>query len=311
MVLANTMKQAFLAQAAGDALGYPLEFGSGKYSEFLKVYENPNRRLVITDDTQMALFGAYALYESKANGVSEDKARLEVVKNNYLMWYRTQQYKKSHLYSSKRHPLFVPEMMAVRAPGNTCLSSMDSWGKGVLPVNDSKGNGAVMRTLPFVFSPEILGISEDQGCELAVKASLLTHSHSESEHATKAYYRMGRCLLNGVSQKNVGSVLIRKAGFYVFDYFDLGQYTGGNTFTAGPALLKAVTGLILSGSNFHRLMAYCICHDGDSDTIAAIAGGLYGIVYSAPEDIVRRVVEADIILKTISLFKEADHEGVV
>ena len=51
---------------------------------------------------------------------------------------------------------------------------------------------------------------------------------------------------------------------------------GGN----GPtSVIMAYDGLCDSDGNWEKLMYYTMLHGGDSDTVGAIAGGLYGIVY--------------------------------
>ena len=51
----------------------------------------------------------------------------------------------------------------------------------------------------------------------------------------------------------------------------------GNT---GPtSLIMAYDGLIDSNGNWEKLVYYTMLHSGDSDTVGAIAGGLYGVIY--------------------------------
>ncbi len=51
---------------------------------------------------------------------------------------------------------------------------------------------------------------------------------------------------------------------------------GGN----GPtSVIMAFDGLCDCEGNWEKLMYYTMLHGGDSDTVGAIAGGLYGIVY--------------------------------
>ena len=70
--------------------------------------------------------------------------------------------------------LALPEMWALRAPGNTCLSALRSGAIGSMsqPLNDSKGCGGIMRAAPagLLFEPQV---AFEMGCRLAA----LTHGH--------------------------------------------------------------------------------------------------------------------------------------
>jgi ADP-ribosylglycohydrolase len=51
---------------------------------------------------------------------------------------------------------------------------------------------------------------------------------------------------------------------------------GGN----GPtSVIMAYDGLADCDGNWEKLMYYTMLHGGDSDTVGAIAGGFYGILY--------------------------------
>ena len=135
--------------AVGDALGYAVEFrsadeifqiyGSGGIQE----YELFHGKAYISDDTQMTLF--------TANGLLEGYTRLCLrgimgawqgyVGLAYKDWLVTQD--KSYDFKSPYCTSWlmnVEDMYNRRAPGNTCLSALESETEGSIenPINSSK-----------------------------------------------------------------------------------------------------------------------------------------------------------------------------
>lgn len=171
----DRIRGSLIGGAAGDALGYAIEFDREK-SIFKKYgksgiteyeYEPFSGKAIISDDTQMTLFTANgiltALTASRLNG-SPVPAR-SAVTAAYLDWLRTQDMaysmrgKKdiSSINSKSTWLADVTELYSQRAPGNTCLSALYSLKEeGRAPLdfiktrpNNSKGCGAVMRLAPM------------------------------------------------------------------------------------------------------------------------------------------------------------------
>ncbi len=199
--LLNQIKGSLIGGAAGDALGYPVEFlqaseifsrygekGITKYA----LYEGTAR---ISDDTQMLLFTANGLLVAETKK-SADPTR--EVANAYLDWYHTQITSSSDWDSvlpkstgtiptrDPKNPniswlLDVPELYHRRAPGNTCMSALhhfkktEEFGTPEYAINNSKGCGGIMRTAPAAFFSENLSIEESDA--LAAKLAAITHSH--------------------------------------------------------------------------------------------------------------------------------------
>lgn len=66
----------------------------------------------------------------------------------YIEWYLTQIGKWSNRYKDCWIAR-IPEMNHRRGPGHTCMSSLYAIYKGHDPINDSKGDGGVMRVAPI------------------------------------------------------------------------------------------------------------------------------------------------------------------
>ena len=146
-----------MAGAAGDALGYEVEFMSRKFilSRFGKqgitqFALDENGKALISDDTQMTLFTANGLLTGiTMNRRQRLSCRAElIVMAAYLDWYYTQTGERG------KHQQFtwlreLPEMCCRRAPGTTCMSACATMMYNDKVVNHSKGCGGIMRVAPM------------------------------------------------------------------------------------------------------------------------------------------------------------------
>ena len=190
----DRFRGCLLAGAAGDALGYEVEFLSEgeifrRFGERgITEYCLHNGVAVISDDTQMTLFTATGLLwgttRGRTRGIMGPYA--EYIRLSYLDWLRTQE--ESYTLRKKDPGAWeepaswltnLPELFHRRAPGNTCLSALRGGGKGTpeAPVNGSKGCGGVMRVAPIglYFCDRKYGIKESD--RLGAEAAAITHGH--------------------------------------------------------------------------------------------------------------------------------------
>ncbi len=182
-------KGCLIGGAAGDALGFAVEFFSerkifSKYGENgITEYDLKNGIAEISDDTQMTLFTATGLLVGTTRGNMRGIMGTypSYINFSYRDWYRTQteQYplKDKHHYSWLVN---LPQMFSSRAPGNTCLSAIESNTFGTIeePINRSKGCGGVMRVAPIGLYFGDKPISIDEVDKIGADAAALTHGHS-------------------------------------------------------------------------------------------------------------------------------------
>ena len=199
----DKIQGCLIGGAAGDALGYAVEFINADYI-FIRYGKNgitsykldkETGKALISDDTQMTLFTAAGILEQETHfrhkGICCDLP--DHIEYCYLEWLRTQEisYKK-HLEEIKfgKHKNMtwlcdVPELYSLRAPGNTCLSALEERRErknsrhhepGFIdnPLNDSKGCGGVMRAAPIglVDAADINTLIES-----SAETAAITHGH--------------------------------------------------------------------------------------------------------------------------------------
>ncbi len=175
----DKIRGCLMAGAAGDALGYEVEFMSRKailshYGEegITKFALDCNGKALISDDTQMTLFTANGLLNCQRLGVVPKYAIVRA----YLDWYDSQIHKKSK--KSSCWISYIDALHSLRAPGNTCMSALDVIYNGREPFNNSKGCGGIMRVSPIALYAAVnKDFDEIAVGKLAADAAECTHQH--------------------------------------------------------------------------------------------------------------------------------------
>jgi ADP-ribosyl-[dinitrogen reductase] hydrolase len=305
----EVMLRAFQSMAVADAFCYGFEFTHPTVHTVRKAlqYEHP---IGMTDDTQMALFGLLGLANAANEGVSQPEfIAAHYILPQYLAWYETQAKIKPGKFINWLAD--KPEMQASRAPGKTCLTSLrELYKTGQRQKNNSKGDGAVMRCLPFVFAPWILGISPLKAIDLALAAGRLTHDHDESSKAIKVFMYAGFQFLSQAITP-AQAILNTEEAWGLHLGMPVAKLCGReDTFTALPAVKAALTaykfcsdedGMAGPVQSFQKMLVDCCANVGDSDTIAAMAGALWGLRDEPPVQFLERLKERDIISEVVSV----------
>lgn len=157
----DRIRGSLMAGAAGDALGYTVEFMSrqsilAQYGTkgITKFDLQSEGKALVSDDTQMTLFTACGMLMGVTRGYMRGIGGQpeKYVDGAYLDWYYTQTGKKKKMLTDDFHYTWLrdlPELAHRRAPGNTCLSACESLFQGKEVQNNSKGCGGVMRVAPM------------------------------------------------------------------------------------------------------------------------------------------------------------------
>ena len=154
----DRIRGCLMAGAAGDALGYTVEFDHrdeilATFGEqgITKFKLDPRGIALISDDTQMTLFTAngelMGLTRGYMRGIGGTPEHY--VQYAYEDWYYTQKGKPQEEYYSYTWLYHLPELWSRRAPGVTCLDACRNIINHQEVRNDSKGCGGVMRVAPL------------------------------------------------------------------------------------------------------------------------------------------------------------------
>ena len=157
----DCIRGSLMAGAAGDALGYPVEFMSRKailaqYGDkgITKFELDRSGKALVSDDTQMTLFTANGMLMGVTRGHMRGIGGQpeNYVDGAYLDWYYTQTGRKREILINDFHYTWLrdlPELAYRRAPGTTCMSACEAIFNHDKPQNNSKGCGGIMRVAPM------------------------------------------------------------------------------------------------------------------------------------------------------------------
>ncbi len=307
-------RACLLGGAIGDALGAPIEFltltqihkryGAKGVTDFV-AGDWPAG--TITDDTQMTLFTAEGLIRGKMRWLDRGIASAEsVVYQAYLRWLMTQgiQPPNRDRHDASGFLISVPELHARRAPGNTCLSALQSIVeyRGKPASNSSKGCGAVMRMAPVGLvdprnppGPWAIGAgnwSFTMGRDFAA----ITHGHPSGQLAAGAFAVIVGALANGTPltaaikvarhqlirheshEETLAAInaAVKAAAKGTASAITVEQL--GRGWVAEEALSIGIY-CALVAKTFEEGVLLAVNHGGDSDSTGSIAGNLLGIIH--------------------------------
>lgn len=156
----DCIRGSLMAGAAGDALGYPVEFMSrnailARYGDkgITEFKLDSDGNALVSDDTQMTLFTAngmlMGLTRGYMRGIGGDPK--DYVDGAYIDWYYTQTVNKVSERDDFHYTWLrdLPELAHRRAPGITCLNACESLLAHRDVENNSKGCGGIMRVAPM------------------------------------------------------------------------------------------------------------------------------------------------------------------
>lgn len=297
--------------AVGDALGYLIEdmdlktihkkYGPYGLRTILKLASN-DKKSVVSDDTQMALFTADGLlWAAHDQLVPEDG-----VYRSYMRWYYTQTERLVRVEQAewiKKQPheeewgydmMGTPFLFTRRSPGKVCLMSLAS-GKQYDNAHKPNTNksSTVMRTGPvglfYAGDPE-------KALQAGCRAGQLTHGGPSAYLSAGVFSALVSQLIVGealgtalttvlpILQKEEGGTamvktIVKAIDEAVSDHNPVKAMSVlGLGWNADEALALAVYCLLKNHSLKDAVLMACN-QDGDSDTCGAVCGTLGGAVY--------------------------------
>ena len=284
----NIWKSAIMGLIVGDALGTPVQFESRE-----EVRANPVCGMIgyrtfnmpegtWTDDSSLTI----ATLDSIARTNDID---IWAIAKNFVRWLENGQ--------------FTPYGFAFDI-GNGTMNAIRRYAREKNPftcggrTERDNGNGSIMRIMPAVLYCIAHDVPVDDAVDLIHDVSALTHAHIRSKVACGLYYFMAKAIVKGTGSLQERLQLGLATGFAFYEdreYADneLAYYSRLRNIEAFKethedaikssgyvvnTLEAAVWGLITTDS-YKDAMLKIVNLGGDTDSIAAVAGGLAGLFY--------------------------------
>ncbi|KFF20406.1 ADP-ribosylglycohydrolase family protein [Flavobacterium hydatis] len=290
----SKIESGLFGLAIGDALGVPVEF----YSR-ASLKENPVSDMIgygthyqplgtWSDDSSLA----FCLAESLCSGFD-----LSDIARNFVKWYSTE------LWTP--HGQVFDIGIATRNAIHNIAKGHEAEFCGGFEEKDN-GNGSLMRILPLVFY-----LKDKEDIEIIyqkVKAvSSITHAHFRSVFACFIYVIYCLEILKGKEKveaykemQHIVSKFLRDKKFnpieiQLFDRIlkdDISKYSEEEIHSSGYVLhsLEASFWCFFNSNSYEETVLKAVNLGGDTDTTAAIAGGLAGMYYGI-ENIPKKWIE--------------------
>ena len=302
----NKILSGIIGLAVADALGVPVEFKTRSYLKRNPVtdmigygtYNQPP--CTWSDDTSLTL----CLLDSLRNGLD-----YEDIMKKFYSWYRVAEY--------------TPHGNVFDV-GTTTNAAISRYARGVPALecggkrDEDNGNGSLMRILPLSFylrgkygdnyteNPEVYQIIHN--------VSSLTHAHPKSLIACGIYLTIAECLFDAKDlNKAIYTGLTKADEFYhkhpfsrflkhfnklynldfdtlSEDFIDSGGYV--------IPTLEAALWCLLNTDSYEKCVQKAVNLGNDTDTVAAVAGGLAGLFYgyeAIPEKWIKQIHRLDYI----------------
>lgn len=280
--LSDQIKSALFGVAIGDALGVPVEFKSREI-----IRQNPVTDMIgygtynlppgtFSDDSSMTFCLAEALtHDFDLNRIAQ----------NFVKWY---------------HENFWTARGEVFDIGIATREAINRIAKGEKPEfagstdASSNGNGSLMRILPLLFYIKDLPIGERY--EITKKVSSITHGHIRSVISCFYYLEFARATLLGKEKFEIyqnlqteipdflNTLSINPNEISIFNRLfqeNISEFKEAEIFSSGYVLhsLEASIWCLLTTENYKDATLKAVNLGEDTDTTAAITGGLAGLVY--------------------------------
>lgn len=275
------VKSVILGHAIADALGVPVEFCDRSEVDETPVtdmmgygtYDYPEGSW--SDDTSMSLCTLDSLTKGTIN--------YDDIMSNFIKWLNDNEY--------------TPTGEAFDV-GRTCLKAIivyaqtkniETCGR---TVEHSNGNGSLMRIHPMVLYLHTKNeLSLHEKIDIIHKTSALTHAHDRSKIGCGIYAFVLWELLNNPVKESILSGL-NKAKEYYKAYSELDKYsrifdktfilTKRNDISSSGyvvSTLEAALWCLLTTNSYSECVLKAVNLGDDTDTVAAVAGGLAGALY--------------------------------
>ncbi|MEH2143739.1 ADP-ribosylglycohydrolase family protein [Nostoc sp.] len=310
MLTAAKTLSGLMGLCVGDALGVPVEFTSR--AERVKspvttmlgygTWNQPPGTW--SDDSSLS----FCLAECLCRGYS-----LDAIANSFWRWYK-------EAYWTPRGDVFDI--------GQTTHTAIMRLKQGVVPhqaggkVENSNGNGSLMRILPMAYCHRNLTLGELLARVHDVSA--ITHAHARSQMACGIYISIAVALLEGADLQtaylqalqdiqtiySVREFLLEKPHFGRVLSGEIAKLPVEEINSGGYVIdtLESSLWCLLNSSSYSEAVLKAVNLGGDADTTAAVTGGLAGIYYGVeniPQKWMNQIVRRQDIIYLAERFARA------
>ena len=282
MITLEQIKAVMIGHAIGDALGVPVEFCDRE-----ELIDNPVIDMrgygtypvpagAWSDDTSMSI----AALASLANGT----VNLQEIMDNFDEWVEEGKY--------------TPTGTSFDI-GSTCLQAIRAY---LISHNTSEcgqvgeysnGNGSLMRIHPFALFAIAKEMTLGKSLDIVREGSVLTHAHPRSIYGCCIYSMVLWDILRGAEKSQIPSAIENASvlfdGIYPeeSDHYEwafnkkLATKTENEISGSGYVVntLEAALWCLLTTNSYKECVLKAVNLGEDTDTVAAIAGGLAGALY--------------------------------
>lgn len=318
--LMNAVRGSLIGGAIGDALGYAVEFM--REDEIFDTYGDAgitaydyrfkDNVAVFSDDTQMTLFTAEGLLNSRADGTSLPRKHIAYAYQSWLMTQFSRYEAVKEVFKDRNSRLLKEkQLFARRAPGHTCITALQNATLTKYepddyiahPRNNSKGCGGVMRVAPIALDPILRSkmMIEELDME-AAQVAAITHGHPLGYMpAAMLCHIISRIVFPDGERKPLEEIVLEArdtiAKLFAGDEYldelieivdsaialskdsrnDLANiHWLGEGWVAEETLAIAIYCALRYQNDFSQGMIAAVNHNGDSDSTGAVAGNILG-----------------------------------
>lgn len=271
MATLQQIQSAFLGLAIGDALGVPVEFlkraqlqaepvtdmqGFGTHNQPAGTW---------SDDSSLT----FCLADSLCSGYD-----LREIATSFLQWYHNARWTAGGVVFDIGN--------STRAALQRLLKKFDAAKSGGKSLADN-GNGSLMRILPLAFY--LQGETMQRRAEIVREVSSITHAHQVSVRCCQYYVEFATLLLQGFEPFQAYQALkvffshsVPLARLAMGNIYELPEEeikSGGYVVET----LEAAMWCLLTTHSYEAAVLQAVNLGGDTDTTAAVVGGLAGLWY--------------------------------
>jgi len=303
----NIILNSIMGSCVADALGVPVEFNSRETLREnpvidMRSYGTHNQKAgTWSDDTSMTL----CLIDSLSKGLDYKDIMM-----NFIKWINKGDYTPYGEVFDK---------------GNATTKALRRFERGATPLDcggfsdNDNGNGSLMRILPILFYLRSVYGTEitenEEAMNIIHEVSALTHAHKRSLIACGIYISVASNLMGDMDISTAVEMGIYSAVEYYKKHDEFAdeliyyKRLNSKTFFQTPAkdikssgyvvdTLEAAIWCLLNTENYKDCVLLAVNLGEDTDTVAAVAGGLAGLYYgydSIPKEWLSVIAKHDYI----------------